>query len=87
MTVTNYKIYAIKPKLATNRITNPSVETNTTGYTAVGGTIVASTTRARRGVKSLKVTPTSGNLVTVFTTHWERLPVELPTRSRLIFGE
>src|SRR5687768_1054745 len=48
------------PEATTNLVTNPSVETATTGWTAVGGSIARSTTQQRRGVYSLAVTPTSG---------------------------
>lgn len=51
----------IRPQAATNLITNPSVETATTGYsaTSTGTTIAAGTTYVRRGYRSLTVTPTS----------------------------
>ena len=53
MTLTNYKLFAIKPKAATNLVTNPSFETVTTGW-ATGGTntIARSATVARRGAYS-----------------------------------
>src|SRR3990167_9637069 len=44
----------------TNIVTNPSVETNTTGYTAIGGSIARVITEQRRGAYSLEVTPTTG---------------------------
>lgn len=48
------------PEACTNLITNPSIEVDTTGYTAVGGSVARSSTRYRRGSYSLAVTPTSG---------------------------
>jgi hypothetical protein len=48
------------PEAATNLVTNPSIETDTTGYTAVGGSVARGTTYQRRGVASLTVTPTAG---------------------------
>lgn len=50
----------IRPRAATNLITNPSFETNTTGWTAAGGTIGRVDARARYGAYSLNVTPTAG---------------------------
>jgi len=44
----------------TNLVTNPSIEVDTTGYTAVGGSVARSTTQQKRGGYSLVVTPTSG---------------------------
>lgn len=44
----------------TQIVSNPSVETNTTGYTAVGGSIARSTEKQYAGAYSLKVTPTAG---------------------------
>lgn len=50
-----------------NLVTNPSVELATTGYTAQGSaTIARDSTRQRRGVYSLKVTPTSAQLDGVY---------------------
>lgn len=43
-----------------NQVANPSVETNTTGYAAVGGSIARVTTRQRRGAYALEVTPAAG---------------------------
>jgi len=56
------ELWIIKPKEATNLITNPSFETNTTGWTAVGAsvTIAQSAAYQRRGVYSCKITPPSG---------------------------
>lgn len=64
--ITGYRIDDIHqfavviPVERTNLVTNPSLETNTTGYTAVGGSIARSTTQQRHGAYSLAVTPTSG---------------------------
>lgn len=44
----------------TNLVANPSLETNTTGYTAVGGSIARSATKQRRGAYALEVTPGAG---------------------------
>ena len=52
----NFKI--VVPQAATNLVTNPSFETNTTGYTAVGGaTLTRTTTHQRRGAWALRITP------------------------------
>jgi len=52
----NFKI--VVPAAATNLVTNPSFETNTTGYTAVGGaTLTRSATHQRRGAWALRITP------------------------------
>lgn len=50
----------IVPIARTNLVTNPSFETNTTSYTAVGASIARSTTKQRRGAYSLAVTPSAG---------------------------
>jgi len=44
----------------TNLITNPSIETATTGYTAVGATLTRVATQQKRGVYSLSIAPTAG---------------------------
>lgn len=49
----------IIPEATTNLVTNPSLETGTTGWTAVGGSIARSAAQQRRGIYSLAVTPTS----------------------------
>jgi hypothetical protein len=36
--------YILQPEEITNLVTNPSIETNTTGYTAVGGSVAQSAT-------------------------------------------
>src|SRR3990172_10712534 len=50
------------PLAKQNLITNPSIELDTTGYTASGASIARSTAadRARRGLASLIVNPTTG---------------------------
>lgn len=50
----------IVPVARTNLVLNPSVETNTTGYTAVGGSIARSTAQQAHGAYSLAITPTAG---------------------------
>jgi len=50
------------PDSTTNYIKNPSVRFDTTGYTAVGSTIIRSLERARFGIASLKVV-TNGTLL------------------------
>lgn len=59
------ELWIIEPKEATNLITNPSFETNTTGWAAVGAsvTIAQSAAYQRRGVYSCKITPPSGNQI------------------------
>lgn len=55
-----YEIKLVKPKTATNLISNPSLETNTTGWSSQGAASIARiSTQQRRGVYSLQVTPTS----------------------------
>lgn len=49
----------VVPIARTNEVTNPSFETNTTNYTAVGGSIAQSATRSYHGAYSLAVTPTA----------------------------
>lgn len=51
----------IRPYARTNIVTNPSAETNTTGYTAVGGSIARSTTEQYHGAYSIAVTPSAGS--------------------------
>lgn len=64
--VTGYKQdaawYCVAPPIVaiTNIIANPSIETNTTGYTAIGGSVAQSIVRQRRGAYSLLVTPAAG---------------------------
>ena len=57
MTITNYKLYAIKPKATTNLCTNPSFETGTTGWTTGGTNTLARTIfYQRRGIYGCKAT-------------------------------
>lgn len=60
----------IVPEARTNLVTNPSVETNATGYTAISGaTLARSTLYQQRGVYSLKITPgLAGESGAYFTT-------------------
>jgi hypothetical protein len=50
----------IIPEAVTNLVTNPSIFNATTGFTAVGGSIARDTGFMRRGIASLKITPTAG---------------------------
>jgi len=52
--------YIIEPEAETNLVTNPSLETVVTGYTAVGGTFARVATQSRRGSYSLEIDPTTG---------------------------
>lgn len=57
----------IRPEATTSLHTNPSVETNITGYTAVGGASIArSTTQQKRGAYSVAVTVGAGTTDGVF---------------------
>lgn len=49
----------ITPIARTNLIINPSFETNTTSWTAIGGSIARSTTHQYHGAYSLAITPTA----------------------------
>lgn len=49
----------IIPEETTNLVTNPSIETATTNYTAVGGSIARSATKQYHGTYSLAITPTA----------------------------
>jgi carbohydrate binding protein with CBM4/9 domain len=53
-------ISVVIPLARTNIVLNPSVETNTTGYTAVGGTIGRSASAQYHGLYSLVITPSAG---------------------------
>lgn len=53
------RISVIVPIARTNLVTNPSFETNTTSWTAIGGSIARSTTQQYHGAYSLSVTPSS----------------------------
>lgn len=50
----------------TNLVANPSVETNTTGYTASSSAIARVITEQRRGAYSLEVTPSAGTFNGVY---------------------
>lgn len=59
----------IVPIERTNLITNPSFETNTTGYTSVdGATLTRTTTTQRRGVYSLQIKPGLSSVSGVYYT-------------------
>jgi len=87
MTVTNYKIYAVKPKLATNLITNPSFETTSSGGWLTGGTNTKamSTEHAVRGLYSLKCTYSNNidlayyNIVITNTPHVAGVDIFVPS--------
>jgi len=49
----------VVPVARTNLVTNPSFETNTTSWTAIGGSIARSTTYQYHGAYSLAITPTA----------------------------
>ena len=49
----------VVPIARTNLVTNPSFETNTTSWTAIGGSIARSTTQQYHGAYSLAITPTA----------------------------
>ena len=49
----------VVPVARTNIVQNPSFETNTTSWTAVGGSIARSTTHQYHGAYSLAITPTA----------------------------
>lgn len=51
------EIYIIKPKEATNLVTNPSFETGESGYSARSSSIARVTTQQRRGVYAEQITP------------------------------
>lgn len=86
MTITNYKIYAIKPKATTNLCTNPSFETGTTGWTTGGtNTIAKSAVQQRRGVYSCKCTYTDNDLLASYaitltdTDHVGAIDIYIPS--------
>lgn len=61
-------IQFLQPSSTRNLVSNPSVERNTTGWTAVGGSIARSDNWQFRGAYSLEVTPTSGTIDGVYFT-------------------
>ena len=86
MTVTNYKLYAIKPKATTNLCINPSFETGTTGWTTGGtNTIAKSAAQQRRGVYSCKCTYTNNDLLASYaitltdTDHVGAMDIYIPS--------
>jgi hypothetical protein len=63
MSLATLDLSIIVPKEATNFITNPSYEIDTTGHAGHGGSSVARvTTQSRRGVASLEITPVANQL-------------------------
>ena len=89
----------IRPIARTNLIINPSFETNTTSYTAVGGSIARSTTESYHGAYSLAVTPTAATTDGVYygtvsltsgTTYAASVKIKVPNaagkRYRLAFA-
>src|SRR3972149_1605857 len=50
----------VVPEAEINLVTNPSLETAVTGYSAVGGTVARVATQSRRGSYSLEIDPTTG---------------------------
>lgn len=60
MQLDDLDIYILKPKEATNLVTNPSFEIDATGYTAVSSSLGISATYQRRGRYSLAITPNTG---------------------------
>lgn len=58
-TVLDDRISVIVPIARTNLVSNPSFETNTTSWTAIGGSIARSTTYQYHGAYSLAITPTA----------------------------
>ena len=55
-----WKIVVPESADVTNLVTNPSIEVDATGFTAVGGSVARSSAQQKRGGYSLAVTPTSG---------------------------
>lgn len=53
------RLAVIVPVARTNLVTNPSFETNTTSWTAIGGSIARSTAQQYHGAYSLAITPTA----------------------------
>ena len=49
----------VVPIARTNLVTNPSLETNTTNWAAIGSSIARSTTQQYHGAYSLAITPTA----------------------------
>lgn len=61
--VTGYELddrfSVVVPVARTNLVTNPSFETNTTNWTAIGGSIARTTAQQYHGAYSLAITPTA----------------------------
>ena len=86
MTITNYKLYVIKPKATTNLCTNPSFETGINGWATLGtNTIAKSTEQQRRGVYSCKCTYQDNDLLASYaitltdTDHVGVLDIYIPS--------
>lgn len=58
-TVLDDRISVIVPIARTNLVSNPSLETNTTNWTALGGSIARSTAQQYHGAYSLAITPSA----------------------------
>jgi hypothetical protein len=56
----NYGVWVIIPLARTNLVTNPSLETATTGYSGTGASIAQSSAQRYHGVYSLAITPSAG---------------------------
>lgn len=55
-----FDVFVVEPDPMTNVCINPSFETNTTGWTAIGGSIARVATQQRHGAYGLQVTPSAG---------------------------
>jgi len=62
----NLRVSFYKPLAGVNLVSNPSLETNTTGWTAVGGSISQSALSQRFGTYSLEVTPSASTTSGVY---------------------
>lgn len=86
MTVDSYKLFAIKPKAATNLFTNPSFELGTTDWVLTGtNTIEQSSEQQRRGAYSCKCTY-QDSVVLIYNTmtltavkHWYSIDIYIPS--------
>ena len=86
MTLTNYKLFAIKPKAATNLVTNPSFETGVEGWTTGGTNAIAqSAAVSRRGIYACKATYTDNDLLASYAItltdvdHVAAMDIYIPT--------
>jgi hypothetical protein len=68
MLLRHVKLSVVVPEATVNLVTNPSIEIDTTGYTASNSAIARVGTQARRGSSSLQVTPTTNINGGVFYT-------------------